>query len=171
MISHNRHRPHRRSLVAALTLIGSVLLLDQVTKWWLLQQVMQPPRVIEVTPFFNLVLVWNRGVSFGLFNTGSPYNSPVLAVLSLAVAGALGVWLWRETRVTLRLALGSIIGGAIGNTIDRLLHDGVVDFLDVHVFGLHWPAFNVADAAITVGAMLLIWDALFPGPDSVKTLH
>ncbi|MBF0130664.1 MAG: signal peptidase II [Alphaproteobacteria bacterium] len=146
----------------------AVLVLDQATKWWILERVMQPPRVIEVTPFFNLVLVWNRGVSFGILNNASPYNSIVLATLSLIVAAGLGVWAWRARQALVRLALGGIIGGAVGNAIDRLRHDGVVDFLDVHAFALHWPAFNVADAAITVGAALMVWDALFPGPDSIK---
>ncbi|MEO5374425.1 MAG: signal peptidase II [Alphaproteobacteria bacterium] len=154
-----------RSLALGLGLASVVVVLDQVTKSMVLET-MLPARVpIEVTSFFNLVLTWNRGVSFGLFNTDSPYNSVVLIALAVLVAIGLGVWLWREPAPILRTALGFIIGGAIGNAIDRYRHDGVVDFLDVHVGNLHWPAFNVADSAITVGAALLLVDALLNGAE------
>lgn len=148
------------------TLAVAVVVLDQLTKWLILDTLSPLRPVIEIAPFFNLVLTWNRGVSFGLFNNDSPYNSVVLIVVALAVAVALLIWLWRADHWRIRLALGSIMGGAIGNAIDRFRHDAVVDFLDVHVGGLHWPAFNVADSAITVGAILLVIDALFSKEDS-----
>lgn len=152
--------------VFALMLAGSVLILDQVSKWWVLTRLMVPPRAIEITSFFNVVLTWNRGISFGLFNNDSPYNSYILTVLSGVVTVALLVWLLRIRIVRVQLALSAVIGGAVGNTLDRLHHDGVVDFLDFHMSGLHWPAFNVADTAITIGAMVLVADALLSSSDS-----
>jgi signal peptidase II len=150
-----------RSLAHGLGLAAAVVALDQITKWWILEHVMQPPRVIEITSFFNLVMTWNRGVSFGLFNTDSPYNALVLSGVALVIVAALLVWLARATHALMSWGLGLIIGGAIGNLIDRLRFGAVADFLDVHAWGWHWPAFNVADAAITVGVVLLIGDSLF----------
>lgn len=139
----------------------AAVILDQVSKWWILAVVMQPPRIIEVTPFFNIVLTWNRGVSFGMFNDGGSANVWIFGVLALVIVVAMTVWLARVDRPLVGVAIGLVIGGAIGNVIDRVRLGGVVDFLDVHVHGWHWPAFNVADAAICVGAVLLVADALF----------
>jgi signal peptidase II len=146
----------RGLLIAAL-----VIVLDQASKWWILERIMLPPRVIEVTPFFNLVLTWNRGVSFGLFNTDSPLNAWLLPLVALVILAMLLVWLARADRGILAHGLGLIIGGAIGNLIDRVRFGAVADFLDVHVWGYHWPAFNVADSAITIGVVVLIFDSLF----------
>ncbi|MEX2450496.1 MAG: signal peptidase II [Rhodospirillales bacterium] len=140
-----------------------VLALDQLSKWWIVAEVMQPPRVIPVTPFFNLVLGWNRGISFGLFHGDSAFNVWGLPALALAIVAVLLVWLWRSGGVLVPLAIGLIVGGALGNVIDRIRHGAVADFLDFHVAGYHWPAFNVADTGITVGAVLLIFDSLFGG--------
>lgn len=122
---------------------------------------MNPPRVIEVLPFANVVLVWNRGVSFGLFNTASDYGPWILSGLAIAISIVLLIWLWRGTERIVGLGIGLILGGAIGNVVDRLIHGAVVDFVDLHAGGAHWPAFNVADSAITVGAVLLVLDSLF----------
>lgn len=137
-----------------------ILALDQVSKWWILAVVMQPPRLIEVTSFFNLVLVWNRGISFGLFNNESPWNSIILTAVALMISGGLAVWLTRVRRTGTAIAIGLIIGGALGNVFDRVRFGAVCDFLDLHAFGYHWPAFNVADAAISVGAVILLYEAL-----------
>ncbi len=144
-----------------------VVVLDQVSKWVILVWVMDPPRSIPVLPVFNLVLVWNRGVSFGVFGGGlvPPW---VLVVLAAAIVVLLLIWLHRaETRLT-ALAIGMVIGGAVGNVIDRLTHGAVVDFLDFHLAGYHWPAFNLADSAITIGVGLLLAESLFPGRQAVK---
>ncbi|MFO0995703.1 MAG: signal peptidase II [Alphaproteobacteria bacterium] len=138
-----------------------VALLDQATKWWILATVMQPPRVIEVTPFFNLVLGWNRGVSFGLFNESDGVGPWPFVVLTAAITVGLVIWLKRTTYAWLGVALGLIIGGAIGNAVDRLRFGAVVDFLDFHLAELHWPAFNVADSAISVGVVMVLVDSLF----------
>ena len=153
--------PHITLRRQGLGLAFLVLVLDQITKWWVLTDLMNPPRVIEVLPFANLVLVWNRGVSFGLFNTQSDYGPWILAALALAVSAVLAVWLFRGPERMVGWGIGLILGGALGNVIDRLVHGAVVDFVDLHLGGAHWPAFNVADSAITVGAVLLILDSLF----------
>ena len=155
------------SKVGILTAI-LVVALDQVSKWWMLEHVMRPPRVIELTGFFNLVTGWNRGVSFGLFNTASPYNAWVLSAIALGIVAALAVWLGRARSPFLAAAIGLVIGGALGNVIDRLRFGAVFDFLDLHTAGYHWPAFNVADSAITVGAVMLVVDSLFMGPKNHK---
>lgn len=136
-----------------------VLALDQVTKHLALLH-LDPAQPLVVTPFFNLVLVWNRGVSFGLL-TGTGGVAPWLLVLmALAIAAFLAVWLWRERHLLARLALWLVLAGAVGNVIDRLRFGAVVDFLDFHLSGYHWPAFNVADSAIVIGAGLLLVDSL-----------
>jgi signal peptidase II len=149
----------RRGLLIALL----VVVLDQISKWWILLAVMNPPQFIEILPVFNLVLTWNRGVSFGLFHTDSAASPWILSALALVIAGMLVYWLRRAEGKLMPFALGLIIGGAVGNVIDRMVHGAVVDFLDVHWGTYHWPAFNVADSGITVGAILLIVDSLFSG--------
>ncbi|MEE2981071.1 MAG: signal peptidase II [Pseudomonadota bacterium] len=145
-----------------LGIAAAVAVADQVVKWWVLDTLMATPEGIEVLPVFNLVLVWNRGISFGMFGGGAlaPW---LLAAFAGAIAVALGVWLARvETRL-LGAALGLVIGGAVGNIVDRLRFGAVADFFDLHVAGYHWPAFNLADAAITIGVALLLTDALLIG--------
>lgn len=144
-----------------IVLAVTAIILDQASKGWILHDLMIPPRVIEVTSNFNLVLGWNRGVSFGLFNHDSAYGPYILTAVAIAIVIGLTVWLWKATTHWAGLALGLVIGGAIGNVIDRIQYGAVVDFLDFHAFGYHWPAFNVADSAICVGAVLLILESLF----------
>lgn len=159
--------PRSRPLLTGLGLACVVIVLDQLSKWAIMG-LMRPPRVIEITSFFNLVVGWNRGVSFGLFNNDSPLNAWVLVVVALVIVAVLMIWLSKTDRLPLGLALGLVIGGAIGNVIDRLRFGAVFDFLDVHAFGFHWPAFNVADSAITVGALVLVADSLFVHPEGRK---
>ncbi len=142
--------------------------LDQLTKWAIVSQVMTPPRIIEITPFFNLMLGWNRGVSFGLFDASSPYAPWIFSTVSLVISVALLGWLYNVRRIMPALALGLIVGGAVGNVIDRIRFGAVTDFLDFHLAGYHWPAFNLADSAITVGVALLFADALFRRRQSHK---
>jgi len=142
-----------------------VIVFDQISKWWIMTSVMNPPRVIEVLPFFNLVLAFNQGVSFGLFDTGSGAGQWLLAGIATAISIGLGVWLARAVHITVVVALGLIIGGAMGNVVDRFTVGAVVDFLDFHAFGHHWPAFNVADTGITIGAAILILESFFQPKD------
>jgi signal peptidase II len=130
---------------------------------------MQPPRVIPVTSFFNLVLTWNNGISFGLFNNGSNLNALILSLLAIVIVIFLIMWLRKSETKRVAIGLGLIIGGAIGNIIDRGLHGAVVDFLDFHINSYHWPAFNIADSCITIGAMILVFDSLFsPKPEQAR---
>ncbi len=159
--------------MSSMTRIGIVLallitVLDQISKWWILADVMSPPTVIKLTPFFNLVLVWNRGVSFGILNQSSAWVPWLLSALAAAICVGLFIWLRRAENRRLAAALGLIIGGALGNLVDRLRFGAVVDFLDVHAGGYHWPAFNVADAAITVGVGVLLIDSLIAGREERK---
>lgn len=145
----------------ALSLAAVIVLLDQASKWLILTQVMDPPRVIEITGFFNLVLTFNTGISFGLFGGDAAWQPWLLSALSLSIVVGLLWWLRGQDRRLPVAAIGLIVGGAIGNVIDRVHLPGVVDFLDVHAAGWHWPAFNVADSGITIGVALLIIDGLF----------
>lgn len=154
----------RTGLGIALVIFG----LDQATKWWIVEQVMRPPRAIEVTSFFNLVMGWNRGVSFGMFNHNSAINAWLFTGLALVIVAVLLVWLRKADRGLVGCAIGLIVGGALGNALDRLRFGAVADFLDFHVGGYHWPAFNVADSGITIGAALLLADALFSRAEKPK---
>jgi signal peptidase II len=145
-------------IVAAL-----VVLADQVSKDWIRDLVgsHQPP-VIQVTGFFNLVQVWNTGVSFGLFQEDTSLRSLILIGVAAAVMLWLLIWLWRSRSGLTGIALGGVLGGAFGNILDRWQHGAVFDFLDFHAAGWHWPAFNLADSAIVVGVALLLLDGYRP---------
>ena len=134
-------------------------LLDQATKWWILNYVMDPPQGIPITGFFNLVLGRNTGVSFGLFGEARP---GVLVAFAIAVVVFLIVWMSRaENRLTAS-ALGLIAGGAVGNVLDRLRHGGGTDFLDFYLGQWHWPSFNMADVGIVCGVGLLLLESFPP---------
>jgi signal peptidase II len=154
-----RYGPPQR---LGLALAVMAVVLDQISKWWFFRfLVIEGNSPVQVLPFFNLVTVWNYGVSFGLFNSGSATAAWAFAVLALAITAALAIWLSRTDRVLIAAALGLVIGGAVGNVIDRVRFGAVFDFLDFHAFGWHWPAFNVADSAITLGVAALFIDSLF----------
>lgn len=140
---------------------------DQFVKIKLIDHVQAAGGYIEVTPFFNLVMVWNRGISFGMFQTGDT-GRWVLIALTGAIAVGLLVWLWRVQTRLLACALGAVIGGAVGNIVDRVVYGAVADFFDFHVAGYHWPAFNVADSAIVVGVAIMLLDSLFAKDDAHK---
>jgi signal peptidase II len=118
---------------------------------------------IEVTSFFNLVLVWNHGVSFGMFNDGvaNPTQVAFLSAFTLTVVGVIIYLLAKVENKVAAIAYGLVIGGAIGNLIDRVLYGAVVDFLDFHAFGYHWFAFNIADSIILIGVLLLVFEGFF----------
>ena len=133
----------------------AILIGDQVSKWAIRDALWDPPRRIEVTSFFNLVPVQNKGISFGLFQSEGA-GMWLIVGLALAISAGLGVWLSRTQQRWPACALGLVIGGAIGNVIDRVRLGWVIDFLDFHGGGYHWPAFNVADSAISVGVVMLL---------------
>jgi signal peptidase II len=114
----------------------------------------------NLTAFFNIVLIYNRGMSFGLFNGGGGLNALLFSLVAAAIVTLLIYWLSRVESPLLAVAIGLIIGGAIGNVIDRIRFGAVVDFLDFHVGLWHWPAFNVADSAICVGVAVMLLDGL-----------
>ena len=142
--------------VAAATFAG-----DRLTKWLILDAWSPWEARHAVTPFFDVVVVWNTGVSFGLLQSESSLTPLLLSGLALAIVAALVVWLRRAEDRFVASALGLVIGGALGNTFDRLSFGAVLDFLDFHVAGYHWPAFNVADSAIVVGVIALLYDGFF----------
>lgn len=144
-----------------------VLALDQATKWWILE-VVRLPEIgrVELSALFDLTMVWNRGVSFGALKADSEIERWGLVILSGVIAVVFAIWLARADRRMTRLALGLVIGGAIGNMIDRVRFGAVADFLDFSGLGFGY-VFNVADAAITIGALLLALD-VFMTPDPPK---
>jgi len=144
-----------------------VLVLDQLSKFWVLSVLRLEERgSIELLPVFSLSMVWNRGVSFGLLQAQQDLARWGLVAFSAAVAVALIVWARRVQRPLLAGALGLVIGGAVGNLIDRVRFGAVADFLDVSGLGFFPWVFNVADSAITVGVLLLILDSLLPAKPS-----
>jgi signal peptidase II len=157
----------RSGIIAAVT----TLLIDQASKLWLLHVFhlgdRYPPRV-PITPFFDLELAWNIGISFGwLQNDSQIVQFGLMAVKALAVV-ALAIWMARSRTLLAVIALGLIIGGAIGNAIDRLAYGAVVDFALFHVeFGgnpYYWYVFNLADTAIVAGVIALLYDSLLGAP-------
>jgi signal peptidase II len=137
---------------------AAIVLADQLTKWLVLAR-FAPGERIELTSFFSMVLVFNKGAAFSFLAAAAGWQTPLLAAFALGAALVVSVLLVRAPqRRMLCTGLALILGGALGNLVDRLRFGHVVDFLDFHAAGWHWPAFNVADSAITIGAALLILD-------------
>ncbi len=149
-------------LARGITTAAVVVILDQLSKGAVLAHF--AGRTLgdreTVTSFFNLALTYNRGISFGLFNEGAGLNSLVFSFAAAAIAAVLVYWLSRVTSPFLAVAIGLIIGGAIGNVVDRIRLGAVVDFLDFHIGYLHWPAFNLADSAICIGVAAMLLNGL-----------
>jgi len=159
-------------------LIIDCIILDQLSKWLILEYVFKPKAggdtlvffewitspfrlpVIreEILPFFNLTMVWNEGISFGLFQSGNPWP---LIIMASAIAIVFTIWLCRTHKWMEIIPLSMVIGGAIGNIIDRLHFRAVADFLDFHIAGHHYPAFNLADSFISIGIVMLVVYSLF----------
>jgi signal peptidase II len=138
-------------------LSAAIVAADQLTKWLVLGYFENRYPRVELTSFFNLVLVFNKGAAFSLFAQAAGWQTPLLAAFALAAAVIVSVLIVRNPdRGLLCLGLALILGGALGNLIDRVRFGHVVDFLDFHALGWHWPAFNVADSGISVGAVILI---------------
>jgi signal peptidase II len=152
---------------------AGALALDQGSKLALLYGLhfieMAPGDRIPVLPFFDLVMVWNPGISYGLLPAHGIFGAALLDVFSLAAVVGLGWWLWHAERRLLGVALGLVIGGAIGNLIDRLIYGHVADFFHFYVRGYDWYVFNIADCAITLGVAALLYEALVrPNPDAAS---
>ena len=145
-----------------LILAASIVVADQITKYVMVQW-LAGGKTVVLTPFLNLVLVYNPGAAFSFLSDADGWQRGFFIAIAL-IASAWIVWLLRQySRQRLfSLALALALAGAVGNVIDRIFVGAVVDFVDAHAFGYHWPAFNVADSSITCGAVLLVWDAFFP---------
>jgi signal peptidase II len=147
-----------------LTCAAGALALDQGTKLLLLYGFhfieMAPGDHIPLLSFFDLVMVWNPGISYGLLPAHGIFGTALLAVFSIGAVAGLGWWLWSAGRRLLGIALGLVIGGALGNLIDRLIYGRVADFFHFYVHGYDWYVFNIADCAITLGVIALLYEAL-----------
>ncbi len=150
-----------------LMLAVMVFAFDQISKFWVLKVINldeRPP--IQLTPFADLAMAWNRGVSYGLLTT---HMQGILVVMSLFICAMLWLWLARAGTTVAAAALGLVIGGALGNALDRILHGAVADFVYLHWGSWGWYIFNVSDIAIVAGVTLLVYDGFWskpPGPAS-----
>lgn len=166
-------------------LVIDLIIFDQISKWLILESVFKPalgleslgivewfsaperlPFIsVELTSFFNLTMVWNEGISFGLFQSGNPWP---LSIMALVISTIFSIWLVRTKSWVEVIALSMVIGGAIGNVIDRLHFGAVADFFDFHINGWHYPAFNIADSCISIGIVILVVNSLFLDKHSNK---
>jgi signal peptidase II len=154
-----------RNRLTVLGLIALVLVFaaDQGSKTWVLQGLQLPLLGrVDLLPMLSLTMVWNQGVTFGMFKADGPWGPLLLVAVAAAIVVALGVWLRRAETRLVAISLGAIAGGAIGNVLDRLRFGAVVDFIHFHVGGWSWYVFNVADAAIVCGVVALVVDGLLP---------
>lgn len=162
-------------------IIIACLISDQLSKWAILEYIFKPELGIEplgffewlgstvrlpfisldLTSFFNLSMVWNQGISFGLFQSGNPWP---LIIVALIISGVFSFWLYRSQSRLEAIFLSLVIGGALGNIIDRLHFGAVADFFDFHIMGWHYPAFNLADSYISIGIVMLVIYSLFFAP-------
>jgi signal peptidase II len=156
--------PLRAGILAAVATVVA----DQASKWWLLHVFDIAHRTVRVTPFFDLVLAWNIGISFGWFQSDSPAAQITLMAVKGVAVIALAIWMARSRTMLASLALGLIIGGAIGNAIDRFAYGAVVDFALFHVRiggkDINWYVFNLADVAIVAGVIALLYDSFLGQP-------
>ncbi|MEM8798713.1 MAG: signal peptidase II [Pseudomonadota bacterium] len=141
--------------------IGFTLIADQLSKYWILEVFRLPEkRSVEVLPFFDLTMVWNKGISLGLFQQDSVWGRWILIGFTMAVTSGLIIWLIRARRALLSLGLALVIGGAVGNAIDRIRFGAVADFLEFSWGSYSYYVFNIADTAITIGVGCLLLDHL-----------
>jgi len=154
-----------------LLVAAGALILDQGSKALLLYgcgfSAMAPGETVPVLPFFNLVMVWNPGITFGLFPANSLGGTIFLATFQLLAVCALSWWLWTARKPILTIGIGLVVGGAAGNLLDRLIYGKVADFFHFYAAGFDWYVFNVADTAITFGVLGLLYEAL-SNPDAAK---
>jgi lipoprotein signal peptidase len=154
-----------RSSINGIAAIAAILglIADQASKWALLEVVglRDNPRDIVILPVFEIVMWWNHGTSFSLFRTGEAWGPYAFSIAALAIIGLLVLWLSRIASPILAAAIGAVIGGALGNVVDRLRFGAVADFFYAHIGDYGWPAFNVADSLIVVGIGVLVFDGMF----------
>jgi signal peptidase II len=149
-----------------IAIAAGIFLLDQASKLWLLFGLgLAENGPYAVTSFMDIVLAWNRGISYGLFQQGTDIGRWGLVVISFVAAIWLGRWMWREQRRLTIISLALIVGGALGNGVDRAVYGAVVDFVHLHYGNFSWYIFNVADAAIVVGVAALLYESFRSGVD------
>ncbi len=159
MLSQLKFRGPLTKLGLSIALI--IFLIDQGHKWLMIFGLgLKSGDVITLTPFLDVVMVWNRGISYGLFQQNSAFGLAVLLAIALITCVILIIWLARTSHTLVALALGLLIGGALGNALDRLIHGAVADFFSLHAFGFYWYVFNLADMAVVAGVALLLYDSL-----------
>lgn len=178
---NTKRQAKNRSLWLGLSL--GVLILDQLSKWAVMEIIMRPklqgtngfnilewytstPDIlpyfsVKITSIFNLVMAWNTGVSFSMFSNSGMYMPYILLIVALIITVIFTKWLWNAQSHLHGISYALIIGGALGNILDRARFGAVIDFLDFHVFGYHWPAFNIADMSVVIGISVLIITSLF----------
>lgn len=162
--------PRTLGILAALT----TLAIDQANKLWLIFVYgIEQRQPVRLTPFFDVVFAKNPGISYSLFTARTGFQRYALLALTLVATAFLAVWLWRARTRLVACALGLIVGGALGNAYDRTAYGFVADFYHFHVGTFSWYVFNLADAAIVAGVVLLLCDSLFFGvratPEGVST--
>ena len=158
----------RNLIVKALFLIIVLLVADQASKYFIRDLVLDNGGHIEILPFFNLVYVWNYGVSFGMLQMEEQTGVYLLIAMASIITALFAVILVRTDSYYTAIGSAIIIGGSCGNIIDRALYGAVYDFIDFHAFGYHWPAFNVADSCVLIGIAIIAYDSLFLNEKSTE---
>ena len=138
-----------------LTLIPLLVFFDYLSKNWMIENIFLPEKIIKINQFLNLTPVWNKGISFGMFSSIEDINL-FMIIITITIVLFLVLWFFKTNSSFQRLAFILIISGALGNLLDRFKYQAVVDFVDIHVYELHWPAFNLADSLITIGALIYL---------------
>lgn len=177
-------------------IIAAIVLADQYTKWLVMETMLriggdmqsfqdwfmthrpvayffdqrEDYNTVQLAPFLNFVMVWNQGISFGMFDDGEGGFPVVLIGVALLISLLMIIWLALASRRTIALGISMIVGGAVGNVLDRVRFGAVADFVDMHVAGYHWPAFNLADSCIVLGALLLIVDTAVKKEKSILSV-
>lgn len=162
---------------SGLLLAAVIFILDQLSKYWVVHQ-FWPGQGCEpfykaisykchyvVTPFMDLTMAWNTGISYGLFSDYGVTGQILLIAFSLLAVIGFTIWLFRAQSLLLAISIALVIGGALGNAVDRVLYDAVADFVSLHAFGFYWYIFNLADVAIVAGAAGLMYDLFFGAKD------
>jgi signal peptidase II len=187
MTKHEAVMAEARRKAFCISVIFIVLIFDQLSKWMVMELIMRHSQTgtaldffdwiaqvpdkpdfmrFEILPFYNIVLVWNYGVSFGMFNNQSPENALLLSGISTLIAFGLMLWMFDNKNRYMSIGLALAIGGAFGNIVDRMRFGAVIDFIDIHAYGFHWPAFNIADSCIVIGIGIVILHSLFWDKDA-----
>lgn len=169
--SPEKVRPGTRYLRLGAIVAILAFAVDQGHKWWMLKVFgITTGDIVAVTSFFDLVLVWNKGISYGLFQQESQAGQWVLLAITMVIVAIMARWLYTAADALVSVAVGLVIGGALGNAMDRIVHGAVADFFSFHIAlggsEFRWYVFNLADVAIVAGVALLLYDSLLGNKDT-----